>query len=218
MSGEREAVEARARARLEDRGIDDDELLDGNLNYTCISREMADFSLAENAELLASVKRAEQERDDWKMDVAARDKKVEAMQAKYETAMVDLCAAIPRAEAAEAEVAKLHKEIEWWRDHALVINDKAGEMRCMLKGEAMCPQIEANARALKAEAVKLRDRLQECMDALKEMAEWHGGTHEDDCPMDDTCDCEHKPFNDRVNGAISRAESAMNPGAGKEEV
>ena len=69
-----------------------------------------EFSLAENAELLGRVKRAEQECDDWKMDVAARDKKVEAVQAKYETAMVDLCTAIQRAEAAEAEVVRLREQ------------------------------------------------------------------------------------------------------------
>jgi hypothetical protein len=39
------------------------------------------------------------------------------------------------------------------------------------------------------------------------MAVWHGATHEEDCPGDDTCSCEHKPFNDRVNAACNdRAE------------
>lgn len=45
--------------------------------------------------------------------------------------------------------------------------------------------------------------------ALKEMAEWHGGTHESDCPMDDTCNCAYKKFNDRVNSAINNLESSL---------
>lgn len=36
---------------------------------------------------------------------------------------------------------------------------------------------------------------------LREMAVFYGAYHEDDCPCDDTCDCRHKAFNDRVNAA-----------------
>lgn len=42
--------------------------------------------------------------------------------------------------------------------------------------------------------------------ALKEMAEFYGAMHEDDCPCDDTCECKYKPFNDRINSAISKAD------------
>jgi hypothetical protein len=44
------------------------------------------------------------------------------------------------------------------------------------------------------------------LEALKEMAEWYGSTHDPKCPADDTCDCSRKPFNDRVNAAIALAE------------
>jgi hypothetical protein len=58
---------------------------------------------------------------------------------------------------------------------------------------------------------RLTKALEDCTDALKEMCAWHGGTHEEDCPVDDTCDCKHKSFNDRVNGAINRADAALSP-------
>lgn len=38
--------------------------------------------------------------------------------------------------------------------------------------------------------------------ALREMAEWHGAAHDEDCPMDDTCECSQKSFNDRVNASL----------------
>jgi hypothetical protein len=37
--------------------------------------------------------------------------------------------------------------------------------------------------------------------ALRWMAEFHGSTHDEDCPMDDTCDCSHKAMNDLINQA-----------------
>ena len=43
--------------------------------------------------------------------------------------------------------------------------------------------------------------LSEIRDAVVEFVEWHGAEHEDGCPCDDTCDCEYKPFNDRINQA-----------------
>lgn len=45
--------------------------------------------------------------------------------------------------------------------------------------------------------------------ALDEMCEWHGATHEPGCSEDDTCDCLHKPFNDRVNEACKAGERAL---------
>ena len=112
MSGEREAVEARAEQWMLEHGyrcagVPLHYETESHVGYQYPHEFATEFSLAENAELLGRVKRAEQECDDWKMDVASRDKKVEAVQAKYETAMVDLCTAIQRAEAAEAEVVKL---------------------------------------------------------------------------------------------------------------
>jgi hypothetical protein len=48
--------------------------------------------------------------------------------------------------------------------------------------------------------------LSEIRDAFYEYVEWHGATHGIDpsgieCPQDDTCECEFKPFNDRINEA-----------------
>jgi len=115
MSGEREAVEARAEQWMLEHGyrcagVPLHYETESHVGYQYPHEFATEFSLAENAELLGRVKRAEQECDDWKMDVAARDKKVEAVQAKYETAMVDLCTAIQRAEAAEAEVVRLREQ------------------------------------------------------------------------------------------------------------
>lgn len=47
----------------------------------------------------------------------------------------------------------------------------------------------------------LKRELAQVRGVLREMAEFHGGVHEYDCPADDTCECPHKPFNDRVNEA-----------------
>ena len=43
--------------------------------------------------------------------------------------------------------------------------------------------------------------------ALREMVDYYGPAHEPDCPGDDTCDCKHKPFNDRVNAALKATEA-----------
>jgi hypothetical protein len=37
---------------------------------------------------------------------------------------------------------------------------------------------------------------------------YHGGIHDDDCPGDDTCECEYKPLNDAANEACRRLFAA----------
>lgn len=69
--------------------------------------------------------------------------------------------------------------------------------RVGLKYERPLPEDTANARLVSAAP--------ELLAALLEMVDMHGGTHDDDCPMDDTCDCSHAPFNARVNDAIRKA-------------
>jgi hypothetical protein len=41
-------------------------------------------------------------------------------------------------------------------------------------------------------------------DALGRYIEYHGPIHGDDCPEDDTCECECKPLNDGANEAYRR--------------
>lgn len=64
-----------------------------------------------------------------------------------------------------------------------------------------------------AEVVAQRDALLAALKlehfALMEMFEMHGGVHEDDCPLDDTCCCSGKPFNDRMNAAYGASMAAI---------
>ena len=39
----------------------------------------------------------------------------------------------------------------------------------------------------------------QALEALVEYVAWHGPLHEDDCPCDDTCDCQFKRINAGVN-------------------
>lgn len=52
----------------------------------------------------------------------------------------------------------------------------------------------------------LRDQNAELLAALKEVVEWHGAVHGQECPADDTCDCIGGDLNRRVNAAIAKAE------------
>lgn len=63
------------------------------------------------------------------------------------------------ADFALAHSTELQREIEWWKTHAVVILDKEGEPRCQLKGDSLCPSIEANNRQLKTENAELQRRL-----------------------------------------------------------
>ena len=58
------------------------------------------------------------------------------------------------------------------------------------------------ARELK----QLRESHAELLEALKELAEWHGPTHEVLCPGDDTCCCKYEAFNCRINLSIANAD------------
>jgi hypothetical protein len=119
MSDSREAVEARARAFLNPKWRP------GLGNGREIIELLADFSLAENAEQARMVKVCENAFQlQEAFSIEGRAGQFNGLQ--IAKAWLEL---EKRAEAAEAEVVKLNKEIEWWRDHALVINDEAGEMR-----------------------------------------------------------------------------------------
>jgi hypothetical protein len=78
-------------------------------------------------------------------------------------------------------------------------------------GQEPCQYIpdEKTARRLYPEAFVYAHKLaaaDDLLDALKEIAAFYGSYHEVECPCDDTCRCKHKPFNDRVNRAINKAE------------
>ena len=60
-----------------------------------------------------------------------------------------------------------------------------------------------------AKVERLRKALEMSHAALDKMCEWHGATHEEDCPEDDTCGCLHKSVNDRVNEAFKAGEAAL---------
>lgn len=52
----------------------------------------------------------------------------------------------------------------------------------------------------------------ELLSAFKEYVRCFGPAHVNDCPEDDTCNCQFKPMNDRVNAAIARADYATGKG------
>lgn len=47
--------------------------------------------------------------------------------------------------------------------------------------------------------------------ALTEYIEWHGPLHEDDCPCDDTCDCDFRNVNAGVNLAVRLLSAGADP-------
>lgn len=56
--------------------------------------------------------------------------------------------------------------------------------------------------------------LRELVKKLEVYVEWNGPEHEDDCPGDDTCDCEYKPMNDGINEVhrfLSALSSSVSP-------
>jgi hypothetical protein len=92
--------------------------------------------------------------------------------------MVEL---LERAEAAEAQVAAL----------------KAAVARLCF--------VEAECEGRIAEADRLRAQVAEARSVLGDLVVGEGPWHDDDCPMDDTCDCSAKPLHDRINAVLAGA-------------
>lgn len=76
-------------------------------------------------------------------------------------------------------------------------------------GVVLCKKLIERIADLTASRAQLVKALEVEHAALDEMCEWHGATHESDCPEDDTCCCLHKAFNDRVNEAFGAGERAL---------
>jgi hypothetical protein len=55
-------------------------------------------------------------------------------------------------------------------------------------------------RQAREQAEQERDRAKA---VLAEVVEWFGPWHGDSCPCDDTCACEVKPLNDRINAVLA---------------
>ncbi len=64
-----------------------------------------------------------------------------------------------------------------------------------LKNQEIAQDALRKLAKAESEALKLR----ECGPGLLQYVEWMAGIHEDDCPMDDTCNCKWKSVNDSVN-------------------
>jgi hypothetical protein len=58
--------------------------------------------------------------------------------------------------------------------------------------------VKCGTCSLNLSLAKACKALDEARDVLKKMVLWHGGIHGPDCPQDDTCNCEGKPINDRI--------------------
>jgi hypothetical protein len=69
--------------------------------------------------------------------------------------------------------------------------------------QAVCERHDtavAAERTAREQAEQERDRAKA---VLAEVVEWFGPWHGDSCPCDDTCACEVKPLNDRINAVLA---------------
>lgn len=117
-----------------------------------------------------------------------------------------------------AEVERLVGEVETDRDRLEIALNNVSAKEFANSGYNLPQMVRVidESRNLKAAVAAKDRRIKELESALKvghialdEMCEWHGSTHEDDCPQDDTCNCIHKGFNDRVNKAFIEGEAAL---------
>lgn len=67
----------------------------------------------------------------------------------------------------------------------------------------------------RADIDHLFTELDEARDLLKKIVLWHGGVHHQDCPEDDTCNCEGKPINDRINRFLTGTDGKTRVGAAR---
>lgn len=51
------------------------------------------------------------------------------------------------------------------------------------------------------------ERIKKILQAFNEYIRYNGAAHEENCPCDDTCNCEYKPLNDKVNKAVNDLEA-----------
>lgn len=70
-------------------------------------------------------------------------------------------------------------------------------------------RLTETARDMVEQLYPVLHALVHCHAALRMICHWHGGFHEDDCPVDDTCDCKWKPLNQAINQAIDGAVAAI---------
>lgn len=137
----------------------------------------------------------------------------------------DICRGEQRLIESESELQSLRAQVE--RQSETILHHRkvleASEAGAQQKIAELEQAARANSDAWQQQVTYLKQELQRYRashaelvaalwlehDALDEMCEWHGATHDPICPEDDTCDCLHKPFNDRVNSAFRAGESAL---------
>jgi hypothetical protein len=56
---------------------------------------------------------------------------------------------------------------------------------------------------------ELEKILRQTRNALVDLLVFWGGAHDLECPEDDTCDCSHRAFNDRMQAAVDAADEAL---------
>jgi hypothetical protein len=72
-------------------------------------------------------------------------------------------------------------------------------------------QVEAWIERDQAREAEIRAKLESVLSSVREYIDWSGALHLGDCPEDDTCDCDGKPVNDGINGAVRTLESLLTP-------
>jgi hypothetical protein len=56
---------------------------------------------------------------------------------------------------------------------------------------------------------RVKNVLRQTRNALVDLMVFWGGAHDIECPEDDTCECSHRPFNERMQAAVDAADEVL---------